>query len=126
MEELDCSSDCKDYCECACSDCKCCSSCTDTCACPASENDLDSKLAALLSLHSVEYRFSNLSPVVVSLFPRIAKAVTSAYTAMDEEDERSSDDEDSGSEEEEVGEEERPTLPLGEDEDWDEMFDHPA
>ena len=50
--------------------------------------------------------------------PRIAKAVSAAYTAMDEE---SSSEEDS-----ESGEEEGPVIPLGEDEEWEEVFDHPA
>jgi hypothetical protein len=51
--------------------------------------------------------------------PRIVKAVTAAYTAMDEES--SSEEEDS-----ESGEEEGLVIPLGEDEEWEEVFDHPA
>jgi hypothetical protein len=51
--------------------------------------------------------------------PRIVKAVTSSYTAMDED---SSEEESSSSSSEEEGQ----VLPLGEEEDWEELFDHPV
>jgi hypothetical protein len=52
--------------------------------------------------------------------PRIVKAVTSVYTAMDE-DSSEEEERDSSS-----GEEEGQVLPLGEEEEWEEVFDHPV
>jgi hypothetical protein len=50
--------------------------------------------------------------------PRIVKAITSGYTAMDDD---SSEEEESSS-----SEEEGQVLPMGEEEDWEELYDHPV
>ena len=122
-----CSEDCKQEKQCNCSSCICCSVCSEACSCPWSLVDPDEKLAEILGLASGDYRFNcntNLNNSNALIWCSIVKAISSAYTSMEDEEDDSynTSDEDEDEEEDEV--EQQPDVPEdyrgdnNPDQDW--------